>query len=147
VEKAIQLKPDAERFRFFLALVQKAEGDYDGALESLRRVAAAYPRDRVVQNQLGRVQFLKRDYAGAVAALKKVLEVDSEDIQAHYNLMLALRGMGDLKGAEREERLFRRYKADEAAQELTAARRRGHPEENNERQMIHEHESAVGVGK
>jgi tetratricopeptide (TPR) repeat protein len=143
VEKAIALRPDVDRFHFFLAMVQKAEGDYDGALGSLRRVAAAYPRDRVVQNQMGRVLFLKRDYAGAIAALKAVLAIDPEDVQAHYNLMLACRGAGDAAAAAREEKLFRRFKADEASQALTETRRRLNPEENNERQMIHEHESVA----
>ncbi len=146
VEKAIGVRPDADRFHFFLAMVEKAEGDYEGALASLRRVAAAYPRDRVVQNQIGRVLFLQRDYAGAIAALKAVLAIDSEDIQAHYNLMLACRGAGDMDAAAREEKLFRRFKADEASQALTETRRLLNPEENNERQMIHEHES-VGLGQ
>lgn len=145
VEKAIALRPDVDRFHFFLAMVQKAEGDYEGALTSLRRVAAAYPRDRVVQNQIGRVLFLKRDYSGAMAALKAVLAIDPEDIQAHYNLMLACRGAGDVAAAAREEKLFRRFKADEASQALTEARRLLNPEENNERQMIHEHESIALV--
>jgi hypothetical protein len=35
-----------------------------------------------------------------------------------------------------------RFKADEAAQALTGPYRMTHPEDNNERQSIHEHESA-----
>ncbi|HEY3444571.1 MAG TPA: tetratricopeptide repeat protein [Paludibaculum sp.] len=141
IAKALQLKPDLGRTHFFLAMAQKTDGDYDGALVSLQRVAAQYPRDRVVQNQIGRVLFLKRDFRGAVAALENVLSVDPEDIQAHYNLMLARRGLGDAAGAAREEKLFRRFKADEASQSLTAKMRQVSPEDNNERQMIHEHES------
>ena len=34
-----------------------------------------------------------------------------------------------------------RFKAEEAAQAITGDRRRLNPEENNERQQIHEHES------
>jgi tetratricopeptide (TPR) repeat protein len=147
VEEAVRSKPEAVRFLFFLAMVQKAEGDYQGALESLRKVAAAFPRDRVVQNQLGRVLFLNRDYKGAIGALQAALAVDSEDVQAHYNLMLAYRGAGNLEAAAREEKLFRRFKADEAAQALTAKPRQLHPEDNNERQMIHEHESIRLTGK
>ena len=45
--------------------------------------------------------------------------------------------------AEREEKLFRRFKAEEASQALTARRRASSPEDNNERQSIHDHESAV----
>ena len=43
--------------------------------------------------------------------------------------------------AAREEALFRRFKADEPAQAITATRRLISPEENNERQPIHEHDS------
>ena len=92
-------------------------------------------------NQIGRILFLKREYAEAIRALQRVLSVDPEDLQAHYTLMLCYRGIGDAANAAREEKLFRRLKADEAAQEITAKPRMLSPEDNNERQMIHEHES------
>ena len=142
VEKAMKLDVSLGRVWFFKAMAEKADGDYEAALESLRRVERLYPRDRVVQNQIGRILFLKRDFAGAVAALRRVLEVDTEDVQAHYNLMLAYRGLGDVENARRHERLFRRFKADESAQALTAKARMLSAEDNNERQQIHEHVSA-----
>ncbi|MFZ5928274.1 MAG: multiheme c-type cytochrome [Acidobacteriota bacterium] len=146
VEKALKLDPSLGRVWFFKAMAEKAEGDYDSALASLREVEKRYPRDRVVQNQIGRILFLKRDFRGAVQALKKVLEVDTEDVQAHYNLMLAYRGLGDSENARRHERLFRRFKADESSQALTAKARMLRAEDNNERQAIHEHESAPLAG-
>ncbi len=45
------------------------------------------------------------------------------------------------KRPAREEKLFRRFKAEESAQAITAKRRLLSPEDNNERQPIHEHES------
>lgn len=141
LEKALAINPKLGRIHYFKALVQKADGDYDGAIASLKTVESMYPRDRVVLNQIGRVLFLKRDYAGAVAALERVLAVDTEDVQAHYNLMLAYRGLGETAKAEREEKLFRRFKADESAQAITAKPRMLSPEDNNERQSIHDHES------
>jgi hypothetical protein len=57
--------------------------------------------------------------------------------------MLCYRGLGDAAAAGREEALFRRFKADEASQAITERRRRQKPEDNNERQAVHEHESAV----
>ncbi len=141
VERALGISPDLGRVHFFRAMVQKAAGEYDAALASLEKVAARYPRDRVVLNQIGRLRFLKRDYRGSVAALERVLEVDPEDVQAHYNLMLCYRGLGDPRNAAREERLFRRFKADESSQAITARPRRLSPEDNNERQPIHDHES------
>ena len=100
-----------------------------------------HPRDRVVSNQVARLQFLKRNYKGSIEALRKVAEVDPEDLQMHYTAMLAYRGMGDITSAERERKLFQRFKADESAQAITAKPRMFSPEDNNERQAIHDHES------
>ncbi|MDZ4801216.1 MAG: tetratricopeptide repeat protein [Bryobacteraceae bacterium] len=141
LDKAMATDSSLGRIHFFRAAVQKVEGDYEGALASLRTVESKYPRDRVVLNQIGRILFLKRDFAGAVAALQRVIAVDPEDVQAHYTLMLAYGGLGKTDLAAREEKLFRRFKADESAQALTAKPRLLSPEDNNERQMIHEHES------
>jgi Flp pilus assembly protein TadD len=141
VEKSLALSHGFARGYFFLAMVQKAAGDYDGAIRSLQETARQYPRDRVTTNQLGRVLFLQRRYAEAVAALDKTLDVDPEDVQAHYNLMLCYRGLGQLDKAAREEQLFLRFKADESSQALTAKTRLLSPEDNNERQSIHDHTS------
>jgi tetratricopeptide (TPR) repeat protein len=147
VEKAMKLDSSLGRVWFFKAMAEKAEGDYDAALASLREAEKRYPRDRVVQNQIGRILFLKRDFRGAVEALRRALAIDTEDVQAHYNLMLAYKGLGEEENARRHERLFRRFKADESAQALTAKIRMLSAEDNNERQQIHEHESAPLAGR
>jgi tetratricopeptide (TPR) repeat protein len=141
IEKAMQVNPKLGRIYFFKALAQKTDGDYDGALKSLQTVSDMYPRDRVVLNQMGRIEFLQRRYADAVKALQRVVEIDPEDVQAHYNLMLAYRGLGDREKAAREQKLFERFKADESAQAITAKPRLASAEINNERQPIHDHES------
>jgi tetratricopeptide (TPR) repeat protein len=144
IAKALEINPELGRIWFFKAAIQKADGDYDGALQSLEKTRAKYPRDRVVLNQIARMLFLKRDYKGAIAALRQVGDVDPEDVQMHYTAMLAYRGLGDDAAAAREEALFRRFKADESSQAITERRRRQRPEDNNERQQIHDHESAGG---
>ena len=141
IAKALKLQPDLARALFFNAMAQKADGDYEGALRSLDQVAAQYPRDRVVLNQIGRLRFLQRNYRDAVDALLRVIAIDPEDVQAHYTLMLCYRGLRETGPAQREEALFRRFKADEASQTITAKLRALSPEDNNERQQIHEHES------
>jgi tetratricopeptide (TPR) repeat protein len=122
-------------------MIEKAEGNYDGALASLRTVEAKYPRDRVVLNQMARILFLKRQYKEALAVLERVGLVDPEDVQMHYTAMVCWRALGDAGKSAREAALFRRFKADESAQSITARRRQQSPEDNNERQPIHEHES------
>jgi Flp pilus assembly protein TadD len=143
IEKALSINSSLGRIWFFKAMIQKADGDYDGAIASLRRVQQQYPRDRVNLNQLGRILFLKREYGEAVKALQAVLAVDPEDVQAHYNLMLSYRGLGDIPNAQREQKLFERFKADESAQSITSKPRLLKAEANNERQPIHDHESTL----
>ncbi|HKM86187.1 MAG TPA: tetratricopeptide repeat protein [Terriglobales bacterium] len=141
LEKALALSPDLARAHFFYAGVLRQEGNYDGAAQHLTRVLAQYPRDRVALNNLGRVFFLQRKYADAVNVLQQVLAVDPEDLQAHYNLMLCYNGLGDGKMSKEHQARYLRFKADEAAQAITGPYRQLNPEDNNERQSIHEHVS------
>jgi len=141
LEKALALKPKLAAAHYFYARVLRNVGDYDGAAEHLQQVLAQYPRDRVALNDLGRVRFLQRKYDEALQPLQAVFQIDPEDLQAHYNLMLCYQGMGRDADAQREEKLYLRFKADESSQTLTGPYRRQHPEDNNERQPIHDHVS------
>src|SRR6185295_11527611 len=141
IAKAMATNPNLGRIWYFKALIEKADGDYDAALVSLRKTESMYPRDRVVLNQIGRILFLKREYKEALAVLDRVCLVDPEDIQMHYTAMLCYRGLQDKEKAAREETLFRRFKVEESAQAITAKRRLVSPEDNNERQLIHDHDS------
>src|SRR6185436_3422221 len=138
LEQALKIDPQLAKTHYFLGTALKTLGRYDEALRHLREAAAKYPRDRVVLGQIGRVQFLQRRFDDAVATFKRVLLVDPEDLQAHYNLMLCYQGLGDSASAAREERLYTRFKADEAAQFITGPYRLKSPDDNNERQQIHE---------
>ena len=139
LEKALALSPELARAHFFYAGVLRQEGNYDGAVQHLNRVLAQYPRDRVALNNLGRVLFLQRKYPEAVKALQQVLAIDPEDLQAHYNLMLCYNGMGDEKMSKEHQARYLRFKADESSQAITGPYRQQNPEDNNERQNIHEH--------
>ncbi len=140
--KAMALSPNLARAHYFYARVLRSDGDYDGAAQQLQKVLAQYPTDRVARNDLGRVLFLSRKYPDAVAQLQQAIAVDPEDLQANYNLMLCYKGMGDAAKAAEYEKLYLRFKADESAQIITGPYRRLHPEDNRERQLIHEHVSA-----
>jgi Flp pilus assembly protein TadD len=143
LEKALALSPDLARAHFFYSGLLRQEGDYDGAAQHLRKVLAQYPRDRVAVNNLGRVLFLQRKYPEAVRVLQQVLTIDPEDLQAHYNLMLCYNGLGDEKMAKEHQARYLRFKADESAQAITGPYRQLNPEDNNERQNIHEHVSVA----
>ncbi len=141
LEKALAIDPKLARTNFFYGSLMKTTGDYDQAAAHLQTVLAQYPRDRVALNNLGRVLFLQRKYADAVKVLQQVLSVDPEDLQAHYNLMLCYNGLGDEKMSKEHQARYLRFKADEASQAITGPYRQLNPEDNNERQNIHEHVS------
>jgi len=137
--KALALKPNLARANYFYARVLKDEGDYDGAIRALQIVLVQYPRDRVVHNEAGRILFLKKRYADAVKEFQQTLTIDPEDLQANYNLMLCYTGLGDETRANEHKERYLRFKADESSQALTGAYRQAHPEDNLERQAVHEH--------
>src|SRR6202171_5994326 len=143
LEKALALKPELARTNFFYARILKEEGKYDDAIARLRDVLAQYPRDRVVRNEVGRILFLQKKYAAAVAEFAQTLSIDPEDLQAHYNLMLCYSGLGNETHANEHKERYLRFKADESAQAITGPYRQAHPDDNNERQPIHEHVSVT----
>jgi Flp pilus assembly protein TadD len=141
LEKSLAISPQLARTNYFYGRALREDGDYDGAIQHLQIVLAQFPRDRVVHNELGRVFFLQKRYADAVKEFEQTLTIDPEDLQAHYNLMLCYNGLGNDPKAEEHKARYLRFKADESAQAITGPYRQSHPEDNNERQAIHEHVS------
>lgn len=143
LEKALAISPKLARANFFYARVLREEGKYEDAAGHLQIVLAQYPRDRVAINELGRILFLQKRYAEAVKTFDRTLAIDPEDLQANYNLMLCYNGLGDETRANEHKERYLRFKADEASQAITGAYRQSHPDDNNERQAIHEHVSVA----
>ncbi|HVJ08014.1 MAG TPA: tetratricopeptide repeat protein [Acidisarcina sp.] len=141
LEKALKIAPSLARTNYFYARVLRQVGDYDGSISHLRTAVEQYPKDRVVRDDLGRVLFLKHNYAAARDEFNKALEVDPEDLEANYNLMLCYTGMGDAARSAEFQARYMRFKADEMSQTLTGPYREKHPEDNLERQPVHEHAS------
>lgn len=141
VQKALGMDPKMGRGHYFRAQIEKVFGQYDQALNDLYETAKQYPRDRVVLDDIGHILFLKRQYQQSVPWLQRAVEIDPENVEAHYNLMLAYRGLGNDAEATREQKLYLRFKADESATAIAGPYLRAHPDDNNERQPIHEHTS------
>jgi tetratricopeptide (TPR) repeat protein len=141
LDRALALKRDLARAHYFYSRVLRSEGHYDEAASHLREIIKQYPRDRVVHDDLGRILFLQRRYIDAIAEFQSTLAIDPEDLEANYNLMLCYTGLNQPDPAAEFQKRYLRFKADEAAQTLTGPYRRDHPDDNLERQPIHEHVS------
>ena len=135
-------RPGWPKVAFFRATVAKEEGRLAEAEEDLKAVLSKFPLDRVAWNNLGSVQWLAGRYPDAIASYGKTLSIDSEDVNAHYNLMRVYRATGDRQRAAFHEREYRKRKEDETGRAVAADFRRERPWANRESQPIHVHEEA-----
>lgn len=139
LEQAEQVQPGFHKTYYFRGLMHKAYGAYPEALADLKQAAAQYPRDRVVLNQIGRVYYLNSQPEEAIPYFHRVLQIDSEDLMAHYNLMFCYRALGERNLSKAHEQRYMRYKDDEASRALAQNYRRENPHDNNMAQPINEH--------
>ena len=140
--EAERRRPGWAKTAFFRAAVAKDEARLADAEKDLKIVLASFPSDRVAWNNLGSIYWLAGRYREAIAAYDKTLEIDPEDLSAHYNLMRVYRALGDRERAASHEASYRRYKEDETARALAADYRRADPWANRESLPIHLHEEA-----
>ncbi len=126
------------RTQNFFAQSQFDSGELEAALATLAQVREVFPDDRGVRNLTGTILFRLGRYEEACEHFKHSLEVEPEDIAAHYNLMRCYRAKGDLKTASVHEALYKRFKADETSTKLSGIYRASHPADNNLAQPIHE---------
>jgi len=79
------------------------------------------------------------NYKESIGALKKVAN-RSEDLQMHYTAMLAYRGIGDTAQRNGNRNFFSASRPRNLLSDYSQPRLVS-PEDNNERQAIHDHES------
>ena len=147
---------------WFSALVNKQNGYLDEAIEDLQALADTrfsearargfdFSKDYRLLNELGQTLFerAKRERGEARqerrrALLRqaegwflKTLEIDPENVAAHYNLALVYGQLGDRELAARHRELHMRYKPDDNARaRAVAIHRRSHPAANHAAEAV-----------
>ena len=147
LDAVIKANPANARALFQQARIFIKRGQLDRAESNISQVLAAFPRDRISLQQLGELYKIKRDYRRAVETFGRILEIDPEDLGAHYNLMLVYRKLGRNDDAKREAKIFADLKDDPAALSLANQFLRKHPEMSNESVYWHVHELVRGSGE
>ncbi len=140
LDSVVQMNPANPRALFQQARVMIKRGQLESAEANIRKVLAAYPRDRVSLQQLGELLKIKRNYTGARQTYEAILAIDPEDTGAHYNLMLIYRKLGMNEEARREVRIFQDQKEDPSELPLANEFLRRHPEMSNESVFFHIHD-------
>ena len=130
----------------------EAERDLRSVLEmrtaEMWRRRFDFSKDYMVNNELGLTQFFLSQQAGetgertrrlqqAADTFEKTLQLDPENVTAHYNLAIMYQQLGNASQAAQHRKLHRKYKVDDNARDraLAAARRR-YPAANDASQDV-----------
>jgi tetratricopeptide (TPR) repeat protein len=151
LQRASKFNPPAPRWTvaWLNGLVNKQNGYLDKAISEFRSILEDryeeldkrgfdFSLDYEVINELGQTLFeraklergneaeQRRWLTAAVARFKRTLEIDSENVTAHYNLALIYERMGERELAARHRSLHDRYRTDDNARDraVAIARRR-----------------------
>jgi arylsulfatase A-like enzyme/Tfp pilus assembly protein PilF len=81
------------------AIADVEDGAFERAIPRLERVTVSEPTIQIAQLNLGIARSRQRQFAAALAPLRKAIELEPEAPLAHYELASALYETGDLKGA------------------------------------------------
>lgn len=142
VGRAQSIEPDLARTLYYVGRLEQLRGDAEAALSALRRAAAEYPADRIIRLAIFQILMVEDRPAEVLEEIDAVLAIDPEWALAHYNAMLAHRALGDESSAGRHQALYDRFRVDDGARALSGPYVETHPDDNRERQPIHEHPTA-----
>jgi hypothetical protein len=137
--RAQELAPDLARTLYHLGRLAQLGGDVEAAESRLRRAAELYPRDRLIRLALAQIVQAKGDQQAVVEEMEAILAVDPEWSVPHFNLMMAHKALGDEEASAHHQALFERFRPDDTAQATAGPYLETHPDDNRERQPIHEH--------
>ena len=141
-QQALERSENPARAFFYLAMTFKAEGDYSKALSTIKKAVDLNRRDRTFRIELARLYHLTGDYRRAIRAFKKALQFDPEDPMVYYEMMQTYLAEGKPKSAARVERLYNRFRKDEAMTVLEQEARKLNDVLEAPSHIYHEHYSA-----
>jgi Tfp pilus assembly protein PilF len=140
LSQALKLAPDNSRALYYRALLDRDEGNLDGAIADLRSVAKAFPRSRDAHRELGFSLYQQHKYEEARAEYEIVQSIDPDDLAAHYILAILYRRGGFKEKAAAQAAIFADQKDDPSANAYALDYLRKHGEIASESVPWHIHE-------
>jgi tetratricopeptide (TPR) repeat protein len=140
LNKSLELAKENARALYYLALVQRNEGQVDEAIANLQKVAAQFPRSRDAHRELGFSFYQQHKYELARAEYENVQTIDPDDLAAHYNLAILYRRLGLKDKASEQAAYFADQKDDPTASTFALEYLRKHHEIAQESVPWHVHD-------
>jgi tetratricopeptide (TPR) repeat protein len=140
LQQALKLSPDNPRALYYRALLERNEGNLDGAITDFQLVARAFPRSRDAHRELGFSFYQQHKYDLARTEYEDVQTIDPNDLAAHYMLAILYRRLGIKDKATQQSDIFADHKDDPTANSYALEYLRKHPEVANESVVWHTHD-------
>ncbi|MEO6805829.1 MAG: tetratricopeptide repeat protein [Edaphobacter sp.] len=140
LQQALKLSPDNSRALYYRALLERNEGNLDGAITDLQHVAHAFPRSGDAHRELGFSFYQQHKYAMARAEYEDVQTIDPDDLAAHYMLAILYRRLGLKDKASQQSAIFADHKDDPTANSYALEYLRKHLEVASESVVWHTHD-------
>jgi tetratricopeptide (TPR) repeat protein len=139
LEKALKLAPHNARALYYLALMERTQGNLEAAISDFREVTAQFPRSRDAHRELGFSLYQQHKYDEARVEYETLQSIDPDDLAAHYILSIVYRRLGMKEQATREASAFADQKDDPTASTYALEFLRKHPEITSESVPWHTH--------
>lgn len=164
LRRAAEFDPPAPEWSvlWFSGLVNKQNARFDAAIRDFKQIVEGgfaqaagrgfdFSRDYRLLNELGQVTYERAKQergdrrreqretliGEAVEVFERVLELDPENVTAHYNLKLLWTELGDTSRADEHAALHATYKVDDNARDRAiAAARRAYPAANRAAEAV-----------
>jgi len=139
LDQALQKNPASLRAVFYKGLIYRLENRLDDAIVTLGPVVKAYPRFRQARQELAYAYFLQKKYSPAREHFEAMLDINPDDLSAHYYLSTIYEQMGMKKEAAQEAAIYSEHKDDPGAALLALDFRYRNPIVAHESEPYHIH--------
>lgn len=139
LEKSLALSPENSRALYYLALVEKRQGNTAEEMADLKKVVEKFPQSRDARRELGSTFYREHRYEEAREQFEALQAIDPDDVAAHYNLAILYRRLGMPEKAAQQSAQFATKKTDPGAPTYSAGYLRNHPETSEESIPWHVH--------
>lgn len=114
VDLCLKQNPNDPGALYYLGMVQKMEGDVNGAIQSFSRSVAGNPKNADALGALGALCLQSGDITRAVHTLEQAVLLAPEEAQNHYQLALAYSRSGAADKAKTQLDLYQQVKEKHA---------------------------------
>ena len=134
--RALALAPKDARALYYMALINRRNGNAAAEVAMLQEVVRQYPQSRDGRRDLGITYYRQQKYPQSVEQFEALQAIDSDDLTAHYNLSILYNRMGMPEKAAQQAEMYAIKKQDPAAATNSLDFLRMHTEVSTEMESV-----------